>query len=162
MDNETLSIHKGFTVAHLNIRSARNKIDEMNILINKHNIDVLTISESWLNDQIADPVISIDNYISFRQDRKQTDLTSNNKGGGLLIYVNHQFIVDEFIHSHLNQCNSDIEMQIIELRKHLNKSTIIVNVYRPPPPVGDSQIFYKSYPTPLPNLITLGIPMFMS
>lgn len=110
MDNETLSIHKGFTVAHLNIRSARNKIDEMNILINKHNIDVLTISESWLNDQIADPVISIDNYISFRQDRKQTDLTSNNKGGGLLIYVNHQFIVDEFIHSHLNQCNSDIEM----------------------------------------------------
>lgn len=131
MDNNTKPRNKGFTVTHLNTRSVRNKIDEICVLLTKHKIDVLTISESWLTSSISDSVININNYSAYRQDRLYLEST-NKKGGGLLTYVNHAYLVDEFVHSHLNQCNSDIELQVLEIKKHLNKGTIIINTYRPP------------------------------
>lgn len=123
--------NKGFSVAHLKSRCIWNKIDEVCILLNKHKIDVLTISESWLSNQIPNSIISIDNYAFFRQDRLYQD-ECYKKGGGLLTYVNHDYLVDEHIHSHLNECNPNIELQVIEVKKQLNKGTIIINMYRPP------------------------------
>lgn len=55
-------INKGFVVAHLNVRSIKNKIDGIHHLHSTHPIDVLTISETWLTPQIDSTILAIDGF----------------------------------------------------------------------------------------------------
>lgn len=122
---------KGFTVSHINARSILNKIDEVNILIHAHMLDVLTISKSWLHSKTEDICVNIGSNNLYRQDRMGPHITIT-KGGGLLTYVDKKYQVDDKIHSHLNCCNQYLEAQVIELRRENHKRAIIVNLYRPP------------------------------
>ena len=56
---------KGFKIAHINIQSLRNKIDQLNIFLHDNNIDVLCVTESWLTSDIEDNVITIYQGIMF-------------------------------------------------------------------------------------------------
>ena len=60
---------KGFKLVHLNVRSIPKKIDQLRILLDNAKLDVLTISETWLNKSINSQSVHIKGFVAFRQDR---------------------------------------------------------------------------------------------
>lgn len=76
-----LEIIKGFTCFHLNVRSLRNKEDQLGILLNSFNFkfDFLFLTETWFTSESDTP--KHENYSCFSKNR------SNRNGGGLLMYV---------------------------------------------------------------------------
>ena len=90
MENvDYLGVHKGLLITHLNIRSLWSKIDLARTTFNNTDVDVITLSETWLTDLINDELIDFDGYTVYRKDRNWTDDIGNlpKKGGGLCIYV---------------------------------------------------------------------------
>jgi len=71
---------KGLLVIHLNIRSLPSKIDLLKVSLTYNKPHIITLSETWLNSDISDDEIKLDNYVLFRKDR-------GTRGGGLLTYV---------------------------------------------------------------------------
>ncbi len=69
--NDQISVPSVLNIVHLNIRSLRNivHLTEVKELVKLHNIDVLTISESWLNSSVTNCEIAIDDYKIHRLDR---------------------------------------------------------------------------------------------
>jgi hypothetical protein len=68
------------TVLYFNARSLLPKIDELRALTLVHKPHLICIVESWLDDQILNCEVCIDNYDIIRHDR-------NRQGGGVLIFV---------------------------------------------------------------------------
>lgn len=68
------------TVLLLNIRSLRNKLDDLCRLAILHTPDVICINETWLNSTIADGEIMLPGYSVLRSDRHEK------AGGGVCLY----------------------------------------------------------------------------
>ena len=81
--NDQISVPSSLNIVHLNIRSLRNivHLTEVKELVKLKNIDVLTISESWLNSSVTNREIAIDDYKIHRLDRL------HKKGGGVCAYI---------------------------------------------------------------------------
>lgn len=134
----TSHINKGFVVSHLNVRSIKNKIEEIHKILHFNPIDVLSISETWLTSQVETTLVEIDGFEISRADRTRGSSNKTiKKGGGLLIYTSSRCTVNSTKYLHLNTCNEDIETQILTVKKEQDRLTTIINVYRPPN--GDPQ-----------------------
>ena len=74
----------------LNARSIRDihKRNELELTVNEKKIDLIAITESWLEDTMIDSELNIAGYTIFRKDRKQV---RDSKGGGVLLYVRDCF-----------------------------------------------------------------------
>lgn len=120
----------GCRICHLNVRSIKNKIDELSVLLHCFNIDVMTISETWLTESIEDTCLSIQGYNLCRADR--VHLQGTKKGGGLMVFAKKGYKLDSTKFSSLNICNSSVEVQVVEITKPNHKTNILVNTYRPP------------------------------
>lgn len=72
---------------YFNARSIGNKRDELELIIMEEDLDIIGISETWLNDKISDEEFSIKGYTFFRKDRKD-----ENKGraGGVALYIRNE------------------------------------------------------------------------
>ena len=77
---ETIVESKGLKISHLNVRCLRNKKEEINLLLKKNLFDILTLSETWLDDSISTDMINIDDYLIERKDR------GNHGGGGCVLH----------------------------------------------------------------------------
>ena len=73
--------HKGLKLAHLNIRSLPRNLDQLRILLHNKPIDVLSLNETFLTDDIFDDDVSIPGYLIYRNDR------GSRHGGGVAFYV---------------------------------------------------------------------------
>ena len=73
-------VPKDLRVAHLNICSIRNEMEELRALQFACNFDIFGITETHLDKSVPDNDLHIDDMRMFRQDRKKC------KGGGCLIY----------------------------------------------------------------------------
>lgn len=69
-----------FKIALLNIRSLLPKFTEFKDLIQKYKYELILVTETWLNNNIIDDVISLEDYKLFRKDR-------NGRGGGVAVYI---------------------------------------------------------------------------
>jgi hypothetical protein len=70
-------------ITHINICSLRSKACEVNNLFVTDDIDILTISETHLDNTFDDTVVAIHGYNIYRKDR-------NANGGGVAVYIqNH-------------------------------------------------------------------------
>ena len=72
-------------ILYFNARSLLPKIDNLKALCSAHSPDIICIVESWLDETILDPEISIQGYSIVRLDRTR-------HGGGALVYVKNLFI----------------------------------------------------------------------
>ena len=63
-----------------NVRSIRNKFDEINIKLSELSPGIAVFCESWLSDDIPDEAVSIPTYAAYRKDRDCS-------GGGIIVYV---------------------------------------------------------------------------
>ena len=114
-------------IAHLNIRSLRNTshLLETKELVKSHRIDVLTMSETWLNSTVTNGEIAIDDYKIFRQDRL------HKKGGGVCAFVKKVLkvtIINELTYT----SESNFQQLWMKLQNKKMKTIIICVTYRPP------------------------------
>ena len=111
-------------VAHLNVRSLRNKVDLLRQdLTNDNAVDVLTLSETWLNSSITDGELQLPGFSCIRQRRRE-----NRSGGGVIIYVCEglSYRVRDDLMIGENECIW------IELTRPKCKRVLICCIYRPP------------------------------
>ena len=73
-------------IKHINAQSLIPKLDEIKFLIENEDLDILCISETWLQPNILDDLISIKNYNVFRNDNP-----INSRGSWTCIYVKNTF-----------------------------------------------------------------------
>ena len=126
--------NRGIHITHLNIRSLWNKFDIFRQQLANSNIDCMTLSETWLNSNIPDNIISIPGYNIFRLDRQTLNPVTNKikVGGGTAIYVKEKYECDSFTLNDFNVSNSDIEMLWISIKTQHLKPLMITSIYRPP------------------------------
>ena len=117
---------KGFKIAHINIQSLRNKIDQLNIFLHDNNIDVLCVTESWLTSDIEDNVITIPGYNVCRQDRENLD----REHGGIVNYIKEGINYSE--KSDVLNTSNDIEVVLIEIALPNTRPFLLSTVYRIP------------------------------
>ena len=72
--------NKGLVIANLNTNSLIKHIDEIRIFLAQHDIDILAINESKLDNSIPDNEIRIAGYTVCRKDR-------NRFGVGVVMYI---------------------------------------------------------------------------
>ena len=96
---------KGITVAHLNIRSINRKLEEVVRILAQGDIDILCLSETWLNAYIPDHMISICGYNQLRHDR--TNESGKSTGGGVMIYFKNYLDVSKI--TELSHCEGQNE-----------------------------------------------------
>ena len=70
----------GAKLAHLNIRSINNKKDEVHAFLKEFPYDILSLSETWLDEKTQSSAFNIENYAFERKDRKS-------HGGGVACYI---------------------------------------------------------------------------
>ena len=76
--------HNILKISHANVRSVKTpgKLDELHMLANTEKIDILTLSETWLDNTFPSELLSIEGFgIPIRKDRKV------GPGGGVAIYA---------------------------------------------------------------------------
>jgi hypothetical protein len=120
--SKKLGHHKGLTIGHLNVRSLKNKIDQIRLMLQDQPLDVFAVSETWLNTNISDSEVAIPNYKLYRKDRAT-------RGGGVALYVN-SLIDHELCTDHTGVSNTEVIWVKISPKYH--KALHVAAVYRPP------------------------------
>ena len=112
---------------HLNIRSLRNTahLIQLRELAISQKLDVITISETWLNSTVTNAEVSIDGYKLFRQDH------SHKRGGGVCAFIREDIKVP--ILKDISQVSLCHFQQLwLKLQSKKLKSAVICISYRPP------------------------------
>ena len=73
-------------IKHINAQILIPKLDEIKLLTENEDLYILFISETWLQPNILDDLISVKNYNVFRNDNPL-----NSRGSGACIYVKNIF-----------------------------------------------------------------------
>ena len=122
--------NKAISLCHVNIQSLylksenykRRKIDEIeSILVNDHSMDIICLSETWLNDTIPDTSVDIKGYKIHRHDRV------GHRACGAGMYVN---LALPNRRAHELEY-PDIDLLWVEIRVNLKK-ILVGACYRPP------------------------------
>ena len=107
-------------LAHINIRSCRNKVVEISLFLKENDIDILTLNETWLKSNFK---LDIPNYNITRNDRPRR------RGGGVAILVRNDIKFD--IIDTCSTINTDNEAITI-LLKDSQDPISITTIYIPP------------------------------
>lgn len=116
-----LGLHKGLVLAHVNVCSLHNKLQEVECIVRGNCINILAISETHLDDSITDSAVSINGFTIFRKDR-------NRFGGGVAIYVQNHLPV-KIRHDLMKE---GIEANCVQVYLPHLKTILVCCFYRPP------------------------------
>ena len=122
---------KSLVVNHINAHSLcpsdrSKRLDEIHsTLCVTETVDIICISETWLQPNISDNDVSLQDYQLFRRDRKLKP--GDGIGGGVAIYAHDSIPVKRRIDLE----NNSLEMVVCEAA-HQNRKFIIATCYRPP------------------------------
>ena len=114
---------------YTNARSIVSKLDHLNILINDHKPHLVLITESWCNNDVANSILSIDNYYIDSDLRKDKCNARRGTGGGLLVYVRNDLTVKS---DNDNSCNFNQYCKFSVYSKNSTQPLNIVLFYRSP------------------------------
>lgn len=127
----------GLGFVHINSQSLFPKLGEFELMLSASEPDVVSVTETWFNDKIPDGLVSMPNYTVVRHDRQL-----HKRGGGTACYFKSSVFpnLDSMKRYALWKSNSEIEMQVFELKVCNIKKIILLNVYRPPSGSADAFI----------------------
>ena len=132
LDLKTFATCKGFKIVHLNVRSLLSKFDVIHNDFLCNDIDILTLSETWLRPSIPDGLVHAKDYILCRFDRVGNEQGQKISGGGVCTYIRKELQYDVSLFEHLNWSDQHVEFQIIVIGGNNCKRILLVNAYRPP------------------------------
>ena len=127
-DLNSLKNCKGLTTIVWNARSLLPKIEEVERLVEEAGPDFIGITESWLNPNIEDACINIDEYNLHRFDR--TVESGKRSGGGLVWYYNSDLNCTPL--PEFNFCDRHVEYCVLRLNLIRTRAIYMILVYRPP------------------------------
>ena len=131
--NTKFSTKNGLRFLHVNCRSFSPKKDEIMWLTQSSNIDILCLTETWLNQNILSAELEFPGYTILRKDR------INRTGGGVAIYIKNTLCYKERSDIVTDQ---HIEMLWTEITTTNKDQNILVScIYRPP----DATIAYFNH-----------------
>lgn len=122
-----LSKCKGLKVVGLNVRSLTAKHSQIEAELTMNKIDILSLTETWLNNKVHNGLIRIPEYKVYRLDRKL-----NKRGGGIAVYAHADLMVNASSYEQLNILDQDIESLVLKVNQKCSKPITVINVYRPP------------------------------
>ena len=154
----TLHQMKGLKLVHINIRSLFPKIDQLRIILENSPIDIITLSETWLNTSVDSKMVDIKGFKLFRLDRKNPD-NRKRRGGGLLVYINIKLAQGAKSLENHNTLNGDIEAQWIEIEREHARNVVLCNLYRPP--AGNVESAFNSLNKTLASLMSRKKDLFL-
>ena len=114
----------GLHFIHLNINSVLSKIDQLRIIALKTNAAVIGLTESKLDEAVADKEILVNGYKLLRSDR-------NRQGGGVACYVR----TDLFFNKREN-FSTETENLFFDIFLPKTKPILVGILYRPPDQSG--------------------------
>ena len=126
MNKQKHSFNK-IKLSHLNVQSIRNRnhLIQVRELVVDKKIDILALSETWLNSSTTNAEVKIQEYNIYRLDRK------HKKGGGVCIYVRNDFKTK--VLKNLSYISPVGFHQLwLQIQVNKNKSMIVCVTYRPP------------------------------
>jgi len=133
--NFRITTREDIIIGHINICSLRNKVHVITKLITTYNIDILAVSETWLDNSVSDGEVDIPTTTLYRKDRPcpsqcSCKLASSpcRKGGGVCLYVRSCLPVtrlDKFSHP-------DLELLWVRYEASRGRRIIVGCLYRPP------------------------------
>ena len=104
--------------------------------IEKSNVDIFSLSESWLTEAVPERVPECMNYDIVRLDKKWNDSGDNNRlpkrGGGLACYIKSNIKYSDTKYEALNKSCKDLEMLWVSIEIKNLRPILIVTIYRPP------------------------------
>ena len=109
----------GLRIAHLNIHSVCAHYHELSTLLKNKPLDVVALSETWLDQSIESDEINISGYTIVRKDR-------NRGGGGVMFYVLNT------IQYSCKVVPSSLEIVSIIIKLDASAELAVTNVYKPP------------------------------
>lgn len=129
----------GISLAHLNIRGIRSSLDEIEILLGKRILDILTLSDTWLNEGIDYEEFTIEGYPLLRRDRGYAN------GGGVAAYIKNVYAFKE----RPDLQSNDLDVLWFELNIPKSKAIFIASAYRLP----TDETFHNKFETQLLNTV---------
>ena len=141
------SCFQDVSLCHANIQSLRSNPDKFEHikLQLSDNYDIITLSETWLSDNIPDEKYDLPNFQPiFRRDRPAESI-----GGGVAAWVSSSIATKRINHLEM----VDMEAMWLEIRCHNNKFMLCI-VYKPP---NQSVQFWENLQDMLDSSRTLGI-----
>ena len=136
-EEKVVKVGKGINIAHLNIRSIMggHKFEMVRNQVEGSNIDVFTLSESWLTDAVPDRVVECMNYSIVRLDRKWKDVDGRGslpkRGGGLANFIKNSIKYSDTKYEELNVSCKDVEMLWVALEIDNLRPIVVVTIFRP-------------------------------
>ncbi len=116
-----LRLNSNLTFMYTNAQSLVSKLDELRITVCDLLPDVISITETWLSEQIDNRELALPGFQLFRKDR------DNRKGGGVATYVKNGLHVSE--KTAKLTCPEAVWLTVIATG---SQSLDILTVYRPP------------------------------
>ena len=133
---------KHLNICHLNARSLKNKLIEVNLLALEYNVDIIALSETWFNSLTAPANTSpVGFQAPFRRDRADTK-----RGGEVCIYVKEDIACIR----RLDLEPTDVEIVVIEVFIPSTpccqqKSSWIIGCCYRPPSAGLDKVFLEQF-----------------
>ena len=94
-----------------NVRCLTNKMDEVRLLLGRHNLDFTVFTESWLDNSVSDAAVNVDGFKPVRRDRV------GSRGGGIITYLKEDLCASLIGHQEvpsLQSCESEFLILFIE------------------------------------------------
>ena len=141
-------------IAHLNLRSLKNKDHYIlaKDLAMKHKLDIFTVSETWLDDSVADIEVNFPGYTIYRLDRQ------GKRGGGVCAFVNENF-KSERLNDFSYISESGLHQLWLKIQVRNFRSFIICTAYRPPE--SPLSCFETDFSDTLTSVVTLNKPVYI-
>lgn len=127
-----LSKLAGLKIVSLNVRSLLSKINIIRSDFQELGIDFLTLTETWLKENVINDLVVIPGYNILRWDRSTPDATGHKIkiGGGLCIYYRSDYTCKQLMESCIS--DPDLEACAAMFTKQDHNTIVILNLYRPP------------------------------
>ena len=113
----------------INAQSLTNKMNEFKLLVEDKRPDIISITESWGNENITDGIFAIQGYTMYRDDKKTST------GGGALLYINDK--IEQRICRALNSLTFESSLWCWVIGKGGSK-ILVGSVYRSPNSTGQN------------------------
>ena len=134
---------KGMKIAHVNIRSLRNKVIDVQYFLTSNQYDLFSLSETWLDDDICM------NEISCVPGYKFVGKHRGSLGGGVGCYIkeNISYLRREDLES------DEIELMWLEIKRHQSSSYFVGVLYRKPS--SDATLFFNILEQNMDNVFSV-------
>ena len=140
------------SIAHLNTQCITSKFDEFNVMINRYEFDIITLTETWLKDNIfmLDYVKNMPGYQFEYRNRSESKILNEKgeekKGGGLACYIKNG--INYKIRTDIEKIDPSIEHQWLEISgKNRNSSYLLGTFYQPSSVESEKQAWLDKFDT---------------